>query len=169
MYNYKNEKNENLFLKKLKNKLLNLKLENKDLEKIEKICENLSKNDFTIPKKYKYKKNLAKFIRKMYREYKWLKTNHFKFLITENFKKIEEIEKIKLNRNGLVLCYNGVNKIFCVYFFYLIDNYLDDIIDSLTPYVYNNYEAIELYGVLSEKRYLDNRFKDKKIIEELVI
>ena len=56
-----------------------------------------------------------------------------------------------MNRNGLVLCYNGANKIVCVYFFYLIDNYLDDIIDSFIPYVYNDYEAIELYGVLFEK------------------
>ena len=35
-YNYKNEKNENLFKFYLKNNLLNLKLRNKDLEKIEK-------------------------------------------------------------------------------------------------------------------------------------
>ena len=167
-YNYKNEKNENLFEKKLKEKLIDFKLRNNDLEKIEKICENLSKNDFTIPKKYKYKKNLAKFIRRMYREYKWLRTNHFKFLITENFKKIEEIEKIKLNRSGIVLYYNGANKIVCVYFFYLIDNYVHDIIEKYIPYAYNEYESIELYGVLFEKTYLDNRFKDKKIIEELI-
>ena len=165
-FNYENEKNENLFKYYLKKKLLDFKLRNN--EDIEKICENLSKNDFIIPKKYKYKKNLAKFIRKMYREYKCLRTSHFKFLITENFKKIEEIEKIKLNRNGIVLCYNGANKIVCVYFFYLIDNYVDDIIETFIPYVYNDYESIELYGVLSEKRYLDNRFKDKKIFEELI-
>ena len=70
--------------------LLNLKLKNKDLEKIEKICENLSKNDFTIPKKYKYKKNIAKYLRKIYGEYKWLRTYHFKFLITENFKNLKK-------------------------------------------------------------------------------
>ena len=148
-YNFYIEKNENLFKNDLKKDLLDLKLRNND--DIEKICENLSKNDFIIPKKYKYKKNLAKFIRKMYREYKWLRTNHFKFLITKNFKKIEEIEKIKLNRNGLVLCYNGANKIVCVYFFYLIDKYLNDIIETFIPYVYNDYESIELFIVLSEK------------------
>ena len=147
-YNYKNEKNENLFKKKLKNKLLNLILENKDLEKI---CENLSKNDFTIPKKYKYKKNIAKYIRKIYRDYEWLRTNHFKFLITENFKKFEEIEKIKLNRSGLVLCYNRANKIVCVYFFYLNANYVNDIIDSNVFIFNNNYELIELNEVLFEK------------------
>ena len=166
-FNFDNEKNENLFKNELKEELLNFKIRNN--ENIEKICENLFKNDFKIIKKYKYKKNLAKFIRKMYREYKWLRTNNFKFLITENFKKFEEIEMIKLNRNGLVLCYNGENKIVCIYLFYLIDNYLDDITDSLIPYVYNNNEEIELYGVLSEKRYLDNRFKDKRIIEEKII
>ena len=164
-YNFNNEKNENLYKKDLKEDLIDFKLRNDDYD-IEKICENLSKNDFRILKKYKYKKNLAKFIRRMYREYKWLRTNNFKFLITENFKKFEEIEKIKLNRNGLVLCYNGT-KIVCIYLFYLIDNYLDDIIDSLIPYVYNNYEEIELYGVLSEKRYLDNRLKDKRIEEKI--
>ena len=164
-YNFNNEKNENLYKKDLKKDLIDFKFRNDDYD-IEKICENLSKNDFRIPKKYKYKKNLAKFIRRMYREYKWLRTNNFKFLITENFKKFEEIEKIKLNRNGLVLCYNGT-KIVCIYLFYLIDNYLDDIIDSLIPYVYNNYEEIELYGVLSEKRYLDNRLKDKRIEEKI--
>ena len=166
-FNFDNEKNENLFKNELKEKLVNLKIRNN--ENIEKICENLSKNDFRIIKKYKYKKNLAKFIRKMYREYKWLRTNNFKFLITENFKKFEEIEMIKLNRNGLVLCYNEENKIVCIYLFYLIDNYLDDITDSFVPYVYNNNEEIELNEVLSEKRYLDNRFKDKRIIEEKII
>ena len=104
----------------------------------------------------------------MYREYKWVLTENFKFLITENFFKFEEIEKIKLNRNGIVLCYDGENKIVCIYFFYFtFTNYLDDIIDSLIPYVYNDYEAIELYGVLFEKRYLDNKFKDKKIEEKI--
>ena len=73
-----------------------------------------------------------------------------------------------MNRNGLVLCYNGANKIVCVYFFYLIDNYIDDIIETFIPYVYNDYDSIELFIVLSEKRYLDNRFKDKNIIEELI-
>ena len=166
-FNFDNEKNENLFKNELKEELVKLKIRNN--ENIEKICENLSKNEFRIIKKYKYKKNLAKFIRRMYREYKWLRTNNFKFLITENFKKIEEIEMIKLNRNGLVLCYNGANKIVCIYLFYLVDNYLNDITDSFVPYVYNNHERIELYGVLFEKSYLDNRFKDKRIIEEKII
>ena len=164
-YNFNIEKNENLYKKDFKEDLIDFKLRNN--ENIKKIYENLSKNNFRIPKKYKYKKNLAKFIRKMYREYKWLRTNNFKFLITENFKKIEEIEKIKLNRNGLVLCYNGVNKIVCIYFFYLIENYLNDIIESLIPYVYNNYEEIELDGILNEKRYLDNKLKDKRIEEKI--
>ena len=164
-YNFDIEKNENLYKKDFKEDLIDFKLRNDDYD-IEKIYENLSKNDFTIPKKYKYKKNLAKFIRKIFIEYKWLRTNHFSFLATHNFKKFEEIEKIKLNRNGLVLCYNGAKTI-CIYLFYLIDNYVIDIIDSLIPYVYNNYEEIELDGILNEKRYLDNRLKDK-IIEEKI-
>ena len=73
-----------------------------------------------------------------------------------------------MNRSGIVLCYNGANKIVCVYFFYLIDKYVNDIIKSLVPYVYNDYESVELYGVLIEKSYLDNSFKDKKIIEEII-
>ena len=134
-------------------------------KRIEETFKNLSKNEFTIPKKYKYKRNLAKFIRRIYREYKWLRINHFKFLITENFKNFEEIKKIKLNRNGLVLCYNGT-KIVCVYFVFLVDIYLEDIIENMAY----SYEPIpiDLKQVLNVKRILDNRFKNKRIIEKRI-
>ena len=84
-----------------------------------------------------------------------MRTSHFKFLITENFKKFEEIEKIKLNRNGIVLCYNEANKIVCVYFFYLFDNYLYNLIDSLGFEVYNDDDLIIFNDILGEKNYLD--------------
>ena len=71
-----------------------------------------------------------------------------------------------MNRNGIVLCYNGANKIVCVYFFYLIDNYVYDIISSLECEAYNNYESMEFYGVLFEKSYLDNRFKEKNFLKK---
>ena len=166
-FNYGNEKIEYLFKKKLKDDIHNLKILN--LERVEKIIENLSKNDFTIPKKYKYKKDVAKYIRKLYREYKWLRTSHFKFLITENFKKFEEIEKIKLNRNEIVLCYNEANKIVCVYFFYLIDSYFDYLID-LVSFVFNDYNSITSDYILGEKNYLDykDRRRENKIFEERI-
>ena len=167
-FNDEIEKNEYLFKKELKDEIYNLK--NLKLEIVEEICENLSKNDFTIPKKYKYKKDIAKYIQKIYREYKWLKTNHFKYLIAENFKKFEEIEKIKLNRNGLVLCYNEVNKIVCFYFFYLIDNYIYDLISSLELEVYNEMESMIFDEILGEKNYLDyiNGRRENKIVEEKI-
>ena len=87
-----------------------------------KILENISKNEFIIPKKYKNKKSIAKYIRKLFKEYKWLETSYYSFLITKNFTKFNEIKKIKLNRNGVVKCYNEENKILCIYFFFL-NNY----------------------------------------------
>ena len=158
-YNFDIEKNENLYKRDLKKELNDFIRNDYDIEKIH---ENLSKNDFTIPKKYKNKKNLAKFIRRMYREYKWLRTNHFSFLITENFKNLEEVEKIKLNRNGLVLCFNGT-KIICIYLFYLIDDYVKDLVE-----LFDDYENIKLDVLLNIKKRVDNRLKNKIIIEKRI-
>ena len=170
-FNYENEKNEYLFKMDLKDDMIN-NFKFKDLERVEKICENLSKNDFTVPK-YKYKKDIAKHIRKLYREYKWLRTSHFKFLITENFKKFEEIKKLKLNRNIIVLCYNEVNKIVCVYFFYLINNYITYLIDLLTNDIYypnDDFNSRLFEDILKEKEYQDymGGRREKKIIEERI-
>ena len=63
-------------------------------------------------------------------------------MITENFKKFEEIEKIKLNRNGIVLCYNGENKIVCIYFFYLDDKYFYKLKKYYQIQVQNNLDII---------------------------
>ena len=60
---------------------------------------------------------------------KWLKTSHYSFLVTKNFKSFQKIKKIKLNRNGLVVCFNENNEIVCIYLFYSYDNVIYDIID----------------------------------------
>ena len=123
--------------------------ERKKREKIvEKTIENLSKNDFKIPKKYipkkykKNKKNLAEYIRKLFKEYKWLRTNYFKFLITKNFKNFGDIEYIKLNRDGVVLCY-GRGKIVCVYFFFLDQKYFYKIKKYYQIKIQNNLDFID--------------------------
>ena len=91
--NLKNEINEFLFIDKFKKKVIDefgfSFLEN---EQIKKIINNFDKREFKISGFYK-KINLAKYIRKIYREIKLLRTNYFKFLITDKFKKIEEIKK----------------------------------------------------------------------------
>ena len=163
-------------------------------KRVEKTIENLSKNEFIIPKKYKkYKKSIAEYIRILFKEYKWLRTYYFKFLITGNFKKFEEIEKIKLNRNGIVLCYNGENKIVCIYFFYLDDKYfyklkkyyqiqvqnnldiiydivddIDDVDDANINENINIDYLISFDEILLDKEYLDGRRREIKIIEKRI-
>ena len=116
------------------------------------------------------------------------------FLITSHFKKIEEIKKIKLNRNGVVKCYNEENKIVCVYFFFLDNNYfykikkyfkieiqinlgiiedgidiIEDGIDSVDNVNIN--ENINIDNLISfdemilEKEYIDDYESKEKIIE----
>ena len=149
----------------------NFKFIDLEIEKVKEIVENLVKNEFIIPK-FEYKKDIAKYIRKLYREYKWLRTSHFKFLITENFKNFEEIKKVKLNRNGIVLCYNEVNKIVCVYFFFLIDNYINYLIDIFKSYYYSldDFNSRLFEDILSEKEYQEymGGRREKKIIEEKI-
>ena len=56
-----------------------LTLENKI---IDKIINNLYKRNFKI-RKFKVEKNLARYIEKIYKEIKLIKSNYYKFLITE--------------------------------------------------------------------------------------
>ena len=169
-FNYENEKNENLYKLNLKFAMTkNFKFIDLETERVKEKFENLVKNEFIIPK-FKYKKDIAKYIRKLYREYKRLRTSHLKLLITENFKNFEEIKKVKLNRNGIVLCYNEVNKIVCVYFFFLIDNYINYLIHIFKSYYYSldDFNSRLFEDILSEKEYQDymGGRREKKIIEE---
>ena len=86
----KMKKNENLY--KINSKfhtIKKFKFIDLETERVKEIFENLAKNEFKIPK-FKNKKDIAKHIRKLYREYKWLRTSHFKFLITENLKNLKK-------------------------------------------------------------------------------
>ena len=67
-----------------------------------------------------------------------------------------------MNRNGLVLCFNGT-KIICIYLFYLIDDYVKDLIE-----LFDDYENIKLDVLLNIKKRVDNRLKNKIIIEKRI-
>ena len=60
---------------------------------IKEIFNNLDKKYFKISK-FKVKENLPRNITKIYKEIKLINYNHYKFLITKNFKNLEEVEKL---------------------------------------------------------------------------
>ena len=70
-------------------------------------------------------------MRKIYIEKKWLKINHYSFLVTEKFKSFQRIEKKLTNRNGIVLCHNKLNEIVCIYFLFFYGDVTYEIIDIL--------------------------------------
>ena len=106
--------------------LINMDL---NIYNLEFITNDLGKNEFDIDFKFKNKIEVAKYIRKLYLEKKWLNTSYYSLLITRNFKSFQRIRKIKMNRNGINLCYNENNEIACVYLFYLYDDVAYDLID----------------------------------------
>ena len=134
-YNFNCERNEFLFKNNLKNMIKEefdiLTLENKI---INKIINDLNKRDFKIPK-FKEKENLLRYIRKIYKEIKLIYSVNYLFLITDKLKKIEEIKKIKIDRNGLVKCFDKYNEINCIFiFFFLFDNYIYDFLNLMKIY-----------------------------------
>ena len=75
-----------------------------------------------------------------------------------------------MNTNGIVLCYNELNKIVCIYFLFLIDNYIHYLIDIFNSYYYSldDFNLRLLEDISSEKEnqdYMGGR-REKKIIEE---
>ena len=130
-------------------------------EKLKNITNNLNKNEFNIDIKFKTKTEVAKYIRKLYLEKKWLKTSYFKFLVTENFKNFQRIKKLLINRNGLVLCFNEFYEIVCIYFFFLYDNVIYDIIYLFNNNIFNNKNDI------NEK--INELYKNEKLNEECPI
>ena len=118
---------------------------NLNIYNLEFIINDLDKNDFDIDFKFKNKIEVAKYIRKIYLEKKWLNTSYYSFLITSHFKSFQRIKKIKVERNGIVLCFNENNEIVCVYLFCLYDDVVYDLI-----YLYNKSGSINIEKELNK-------------------
>ena len=137
-YNYNCERNEFLFKNNLKNMLKEYDIKILENEIINEIINDLNKKEFKIPK-CKVERELAKYIRKIYKEVKLIYSTSYVFLITDKFKRIEEIEKIKMERNGLVKCIDKYNEIKCIFIFsFLFDNYICDFLDLVNFYTPEN-------------------------------
>ena len=111
---------------------------------LEFIINDLDKNDFDIDFKFKNKIEVARYIRKLYLK-KWLNTSYYTFLITKKFKSFQRIKKLKVERNGIVLCFNENNEIVCVYLFCLYDDVVYDLI-----YLYNKSGSINIEKELNK-------------------
>ena len=142
------EKDENVVKMNIKY-LMNREL---GIDNLDIITNELSENEFDIDIKFKMKEELAKYIKKIYLEKKWIVISHYSFLVTKNFKSFQGIKKIKINRNGINLCYNEKNEIVCVYLFFL--------------FIDVTYDVIELFKKTNIKIDIKKELKNEKINNE---
>ena len=125
---------------------IKIRIKKKNLEIIN---NELCKNEFnTLKFRSKERKNL-------YRK-NIVKINHYSFLVTEKFKSFQRIKKIITNRKGIVLCYNKLNEIVCIYFLFFYGDLTYDIIDILNETSFSS----------NINRKLDEIYKEKILNEE---
>ena len=148
--NFEIEKDENVAKMNLEY-LISTKI---GIEYIEIITNELCKNEFNFDNKFRNKEELAKFIIKIYLEKKWLKIIYYSFLVTDKFISFQRIKKVVTNRNGIVLCFNDLNEIVCIYFLFIYGDVTYEIIDLF------NETAINIEKEELEKRF--NKLEENK-------
>ena len=111
--------------------------------------------------KFRRKAELAKFIRKIYRENKWLEIDYFRLLITKYFMSFQEIKKITFNRSGLSLCFNENEEVVCVMFMFFNKDLIEQF-EILIQYIVNLNNNNET--ILNTKEELEEEIRKMIII-----